>query len=99
MGKRTTIVLEQAHEKAVKRIMHEDQCSKNKAVGALLDKGLEAEYLRRLLEQINLKIFYYLRQIAKERGVDFVDSIEKGFAESKEGMIKALMEEYSYVGK
>lgn len=99
MQKRTTVVLESDHVKAVKRIMEERNCSQTRAIGVLLDRGIEAEYLRGLYELVTLKTFYYLRQIAKERGPDFVNAIEQGFEESKEQMLKALRDGFSHVGK
>lgn len=99
MKKKTSVLLESSHRKAIKQIMTDKGCKESEAIRHLLDRGVDYNSLVNLMEVTELKIFYYLRQIALTRGADFVNQVESEFEEVREDMLKSLREGISHVGK
>ncbi len=99
MKKKTSVLLESNHRKAISKIMSDKGCKESEAIRHLLDRGVDYNNLVNIMEVTELKIFYYLRQIALLRGADFVNKIESDFTEVQEDMLKSLREGISHVGK
>jgi len=100
MPKRTSVVLAARHEKAINRVMAEQEiATQTDAVVFLLDKAIEYMKHENLLDVVNLKTYYYLREIAKDRGDEFVRDIEHSFAEVKDAMLENLKEGVEHVGR
>ena len=98
MHMRTSILLHPSQERAVLKLAAQSDCSKADAIRYFVEKGIEAERIRRLLELMTLRTFFYLRQIAHERGTD-VQQLEVDFAEAGPDMLEALYNGVGHVGK
>lgn len=100
MPKRTSIVLASRHERAIKRVMvEEDFSTQTETISYMLDRALEYMRHENLIEHVGLKTFYYLRQLARERGDDFVREIEHSFTEVKDDMLESLKDGVEHVGR
>ncbi len=99
MRKKTSIILDADQQRAIKRVVVDKECQEAEAIRYLIDRGIEAEKLVNITEVLQLKIFYYLRQLASTRGVDFINQIEADFLDVKDDMLEALNQGFSHVGK
>ncbi len=99
MRKKTSIMLNRDQQKAIIKRVAETSCLEADAIRYFIDRGIEAERIQVMMEVLQLKIFYYLRQIAKERGQDFVNKIEADFSDVSDEMLQALQDGFSHVGK
>jgi len=100
MPKRTSVVLASRHEKAIKRIMIEEEFStQTEAITFMFDKAIEYMNHENLLEVVSLKTYFYLREIAKDRGNDFVREIERSFVEARDDMLENLKDGIAHVGR
>ncbi|MCP4494125.1 MAG: hypothetical protein GY820_43505 [Gammaproteobacteria bacterium] len=99
MRKKTSIYLNRDQQNAIIKRVAATSSLESEAIRYFIDRGIESERIHTMMEVLQLKIFYYLRQIAKERGQDFVNKIEADFADLSDEMLQALKDGFSHVGK
>lgn len=79
------------------RFWEESGYSQSEVIRSLIKKGLEFDKQKKQFENIELKTYFFIRELARLRGEDFLSELDAKFETEKELLIETISEGFEYV--